>query len=111
MDASSTTILNVVLSIPPTARARFALIEVEPVRQSAPRRPDRYHLAAADRWGIEVLGPRRHQSPPLLNRTAAPVGRLNVIRDGVAQRGLGDLAREMRAIPAPVSESRSGRSV
>ena len=62
-------------------------------------RAGRFHdIAASAR--LKETRPRLHERPPLFERVAPPVGPLRHVADGVGERGLGDLAREMGFVSA-----------
>src|SRR5262245_65433301 len=68
---------------------------------------ERDHLARV-RFDLgAVRSPGVHQLAPLLEQVAASVGRLHRVGDGVCERHLRDLAREVRALGRPVTEGRT----
>src|SRR5262245_4363377 len=68
---------------------------------------ERHDLAALDRPARAIAGPCRHQPLALFEQNTATVRLRDLAGDRVRQRLLGDLARKVRVLGAPIPERRS----
>ena len=55
-------------------------------------------------FAVAVMRPDRSQLPPLLEQIPTPIGGFDFVADGMCQRHLADLSREVRQLGTPIAE-------